>query len=432
MLAKLDLGCQNQYSLNYMLSTMLPEIKLNIFNLIMLLGAFQGFLLSGLLYLKNHRDRHANRFLIVLLLTFSIHLLHQVGFDTGFFNQLPFLHVIPYSYLYVIGPAVYLYARALLNPTYTFTPQKALHFLPSLYMLPLLALYYSVLKVGPKAYKMYFFTTIQVIENYIAPVLMLVYLVATYRMLYRYRRVFVAKQAELPMQLRWLLHVVSTLIVGMVVWKMYFLYHEHVRGESLALTDYYPLYFMLAILIYWLGFNGFLQSVPMQAIWKIVVAPVASQQQLVTLAVAHVDEPETKSTEDKLVQFQKMPPSDGLSRVGLSEEQADKVLVHLDEQMHTMRYYRQQNLTLESFGRQIGIAPRIISAVINTKRQQNFSDFINSYRIEDVIRRLKNKEHAHLTLIGIAFESGFNSKTSFNRAFKEVTGKTPKDYKSLV
>lgn len=422
-------GMSTQEKCNYWLSRMLPDPKLNVYNLIMMLGAFQGFLLSVLLYFKNHRDRHANRFLIVLLITFSVHLIHQVCFDTGFFNRYPFLHIIPYSYLYVIGPAVYLYARALLSPSFSFTTRCVLHFLPSLYMLPLLALYYGVLKAGPAEYKQYFFTTVHIIENYLAPLLMLVYLVATYRMLMRYHRLIVGKQNEIPAQLQWLLRVVGTLTIGIAFWKLYFLVNEHLFDRPLQLADYYPLYLMLAVLIYWLGFHGFLQSVPLQVIPGVLAQTIGEEKGTMALVTSSGTSAIAFQV-DKPVDF--VPVSEALHRVGLTDEQAAKVLMHLDMQMHTHHYYRQQNLTLESFARQVGIAPRVISAVVNTKLRQNFSDFINSYRIEEVIRRLKNKEYMHLTLIGIALESGFSSKTSFNRAFKETTGKTPKDFKSIL
>ena len=58
----------------------------------------------------------------------------------------------------------------------------------------------------------------------------------------------------------------------------------------------------------------------------------------------------------------------------------------------------------------------------------NFNDFINNYRIEAVKENLKKGEHKKTTLLGIAFDCGFNSKATFNRAFKKSTGLSPKDY----
>ena len=58
----------------------------------------------------------------------------------------------------------------------------------------------------------------------------------------------------------------------------------------------------------------------------------------------------------------------------------------------------------------------------------NFNDFINHYRIEAVKVKLREGEHQQTTLLGIAFDSGFNSKATFNRAFKKSTGTTPKNF----
>ena len=58
----------------------------------------------------------------------------------------------------------------------------------------------------------------------------------------------------------------------------------------------------------------------------------------------------------------------------------------------------------------------------------NFNDFINHYRIEAVKEKLKKGEHKTSTLLGIAFDCGFNSKATFNRAFKKSTTVSPKDY----
>ena len=58
----------------------------------------------------------------------------------------------------------------------------------------------------------------------------------------------------------------------------------------------------------------------------------------------------------------------------------------------------------------------------------NFNEFINNYRVKEFQNRLANNEHASHTLLALALEVGFNSKTAFNRAFKKITGQTPREY----
>ena len=69
-----------------------------------------------------------------------------------------------------------------------------------------------------------------------------------------------------------------------------------------------------------------------------------------------------------------------------------------------------------------------LSELINNGIGLNFNDFINHYRVEDVKEKLKNGIHNQKTLLGIALDSGFNSKATFNRAFKKSTSLSPKDF----
>jgi YesN/AraC family two-component response regulator len=69
-----------------------------------------------------------------------------------------------------------------------------------------------------------------------------------------------------------------------------------------------------------------------------------------------------------------------------------------------------------------------LSAHINTAHQKNFNDFINSYRVQEVKQMLEAGKHKTLSLLGIGLDAGFNSKATFNRVFKKLTGMTPNEY----
>jgi AraC-like DNA-binding protein len=70
----------------------------------------------------------------------------------------------------------------------------------------------------------------------------------------------------------------------------------------------------------------------------------------------------------------------------------------------------------------------VLSKMINQGFNLNFNDFINYYRIEAVKEKIKNGEQKTQTLLGIAYDCGFNSKATFNRAFKKATNQSPKDW----
>jgi AraC-like DNA-binding protein len=82
-------------------------------------------------------------------------------------------------------------------------------------------------------------------------------------------------------------------------------------------------------------------------------------------------------------------------------------------------------LTLAELAHRLRTNTSLLSHVINTGCGLNFNDFVNSYRIAEAQRKLQDVRFAHYSLIGIALESGFNSKSTFNRVFKKLTGRTP-------
>jgi AraC-like DNA-binding protein len=87
-------------------------------------------------------------------------------------------------------------------------------------------------------------------------------------------------------------------------------------------------------------------------------------------------------------------------------------------------------LTLAELSAYTGLAPRLISFTVNNGFGRPFNEVVNHYRVEAVKQRLaRPAEVARLTLLGIAFECGFNSKTTFNRIFKQFTGLAPSDYR---
>jgi AraC-like DNA-binding protein len=116
-------------------------------------------------------------------------------------------------------------------------------------------------------------------------------------------------------------------------------------------------------------------------------------------------------------------------RPGLSHQQAEETHKKLLKLMEESKPYLNENLTLFSLAQMIGIHPNYLSQIINTNTQKNFFDFINSCRVEEFKKRIKSDAYSHYSLLGLAFECGFNSKAAFNRAFKKFTGMTPSEFK---
>ncbi len=89
-------------------------------------------------------------------------------------------------------------------------------------------------------------------------------------------------------------------------------------------------------------------------------------------------------------------------------------------------------MTLRQLAQMIDIHPNSLSELLNEKIGKNFSEYINHYRVETFKEMAIEPNNTHLSILGLAYESGFNSKTVFNTFFKKETGMTPKQYLKSV
>jgi AraC-like DNA-binding protein len=112
----------------------------------------------------------------------------------------------------------------------------------------------------------------------------------------------------------------------------------------------------------------------------------------------------------------------------LDQAQKRHYLDRLTRHMEAEKPFRDMQLSLEKLASAIDIRPGYLSQVLNEQVGVNFYEFVNTYRVGEVQMRIAAGEHASRTLLSLAYESGFNSKASFNRAFKRVTGLTPSEY----
>ncbi|WP_239970631.1 helix-turn-helix domain-containing protein [Confluentibacter citreus] len=102
----------------------------------------------------------------------------------------------------------------------------------------------------------------------------------------------------------------------------------------------------------------------------------------------------------------------------------DKLLLLMKEK----KLHLTPELTLTLVSQELNVHPNTLSQVINSVEQKNFFDYINTLRVEEFKERVSNPENQKYTLLFLAYECGFNSKTSFNRNFKNLTGKSPTEY----
>jgi len=103
--------------------------------------------------------------------------------------------------------------------------------------------------------------------------------------------------------------------------------------------------------------------------------------------------------------------------------------IWLKQMMKNGHYYQDPELTLTSLAEKLDLSAHELSRIINAGLKKSFPDFINAYRVAAVIRKMQDPAYDRLNLAGIGYDSGFNSKSTFYRIFKDMTGKSPADYK---
>ena len=113
---------------------------------------------------------------------------------------------------------------------------------------------------------------------------------------------------------------------------------------------------------------------------------------------------------------------------GLSPEQADTVHRRLEELMQNEELYKNPDINLVELANKVNIHPNYLSQVINEKTGNNFYVYINNLRIQAVLSMIENPQNRNLKLISLAYDCGFSSKSSFNKYFKTIVGKTPSEY----
>lgn len=113
----------------------------------------------------------------------------------------------------------------------------------------------------------------------------------------------------------------------------------------------------------------------------------------------------------------------------LTAEDAKQYAVKLREYMRTAKPYLNPDLSLPQLATELNISGHFLSQVINDQFELNFFDFVNGYRVEEFKKKISDPGFNKFSLLGIAFECGFNSKSSFNRVFRHLTGMTPSGYR---
>ncbi len=175
-----------------------------------------------------------------------------------------------------------------------------------------------------------------------------------------------------------------------------------------------------------LVFSGVVMLVIFIGIFGITRFPIFYSHPEILKSTAHPEPPSF----DEFV-----PPEDDnegdvvrYAKSGLKEPEATDLHQRLMKLMEEKALYRQNDITLADLAALLDTHPNYLSQVINEKEEKNFYNYINTHRVQAFIHATSLADKKHYSLLALAYESGFNSKSTFNKYFKAHTGKAPSEY----
>ncbi|PJJ67087.1 helix-turn-helix domain-containing protein [Chryseobacterium geocarposphaerae] len=139
--------------------------------------------------------------------------------------------------------------------------------------------------------------------------------------------------------------------------------------------------------------------------------------------------PVEEKQREELISIDENAETEGVRKKLISDDELLKLKNQLETLMDIEKPYLDSELNLIRLSELLSISTHHLSYVINTGFQKNFFQYVNEYRIEYAKKLLKDSSKNKLSILGIAYESGFNSKTSFNTTFKKLTNQTPSEFK---
>lgn len=369
------------------------QSSFNLVTMILLLGATQGVFLALLVFNKPG-NKSANRFLAFLLISYSAFLADASLMQTEFGWQFPHLLGLAAGVIYLVTPLHYFYARSLISPDFSFRKKHLLHFVPfAAFYLASLFPYYLLSGAEKIAYLqtdqlkgpsplLLFFNWVLVFQG-------IIYLTMTLRLLKKHSLRIKDNFSSLEkINLNWLKNIT---LMTLAFWSLEFLL-EILQIFHFAASIEISVPLSAAVFIYAMGYLGLRQP---------------------EIFYGFAENKELKKYE----------------RSGLTKTMGQELLKKLIHLMETEKPYTDSNLKLTQLAQMLSTSPNYLSQVINEELKQNFFDFVNWYRIEEAKRLISNSSYQNFTLLAIAYDVGFNSKSAFNTSFKKHTQMTPSQFR---
>ncbi len=374
--------------------------------MIFIVGVSLAFFLEFILISKKEKSL-ADKVLTVWIFVLGTHLILHFIENEGIDQTYHFLLGLSTPFPLLSGPFLYLYTKVLTNGKTKMNRLDYLHFLPAVLLIIRMLPYFFL----PGNEKLQYTLEMQQQRSVLMTVTLysymvsgITYIILSLLLLRRHRKNLTANFSYTDqINLSWL----RNLIIGMIViWSIVTVGHslDDLTGLNIKYEVDQLIFTSLSLFILMVGYFGVKQT------W------IFSGQIPVD---AHGQPESTKKEASDFVQYRKS---------GLKSAQADELQARLEKVMKEEKPFLDHKLTLKALAEHLGTHPNYLSQVVNERFQRNFYDFINTARIEEFKSLVQQPQSKHLTVLALAIDCGFSSKSSFNKFFKKSTGKTPSEF----
>ncbi|MFY8024739.1 MAG: helix-turn-helix domain-containing protein [Sediminibacterium sp.] len=399
---------------------------------LLLIFFFHGLVYAFLFFRKAYQKEHPSDnwlgfFLIMCILYICPWMLGYAGWywGTECLECRNFMFYVPMNHTLLMGPVIFMYIRTLLNPGFKFTKLDRWHFVPGItYIIWTIIVAVTDLLVLKRYYLMDgqndpdFDTWYQAIGFFS----LLIYLLLSLRYYLMYRA-FIVQELSFAdnLQFKWVrnfliacfLYFFSTVLLDIL----------RLAGVDIGYQDTWWYYLLFAFIFYYIAISGYANSIEQKKNFELDFL----RYQMPSLIGGLVSNTEAVNEEEASFEVLKtVEPKETLESTegNISSIWKDKV----EHAITIEKMYRNPELTLTDLANYLGTNPSLLSKIINRSFSKNFNDYVNQYRVLEVKENLANPANAHLTIMSLAYDAGFNSKATFNRAFKKFTGDSPKTY----
>lgn len=371
-------------------------MSFNWFDLIVIFGMMQGIISCMVLVFQKVNELHKT-LLIAIILVLCI-LSFKIEIHTLQLWDKPALRYFPLGIDLLIQPLLFLYVCSLTKPNFEFKAKLLFHLLPpALFFIYSLLVYLAVFTIADLQQKdmiatQLYFNQVKVIEDILSvgSAFIYGYLCFIYIKKYQHWVHHFTSDTRYP-TLNWLRNLlVVTALLGFGLFANVLIDNAFPSRTAFFRWQFFYLY--LTFLIYYLGIKALTFK-----------SEIITQEQLI------LEQPV-----EKQAKYEK------------SDLEAAKTIIL--SVLTEKKIFLDNELTLLKMSQQLALNPNLASITINQLLGKTFRSLVNEYRVKEVKIKLLDPAYEHLSLLGIAFECGFNSEASFYRIFKAEVGYSPKAY----